>query len=174
MSEQKHTQEPWVIGSPPPNGEQTIGDSKGLMVAVATTGHGVSSEDNARRIVACVNACAGIPTDDLDLCPHGGLFHLAAHANQLVEQLDELTADRDRYKMKMIVNAERSHAYELDNASLRKQRDELLAALVAERDLRILGQSEECGQIHWESIRDMRRETYAKTDAAISSAKDHA
>ena len=33
---------------------------KGLMVAVATTGHGVSAEANARRIVACVNACAGI------------------------------------------------------------------------------------------------------------------
>ena len=62
----EHTKEPWRIGKPPPNGEQTIGDSKGLMVAVTTVGGGVSSEANARRIVACVNACAGIPTDGLE------------------------------------------------------------------------------------------------------------
>ncbi len=61
-----HTPEPWRIGTPPPNGEQTIGNEKGLMVAVATTGHGVSAEANARRIVACVNACAGISTEALE------------------------------------------------------------------------------------------------------------
>ena len=66
MSENKHTPGPWVIGRPPPNGEQTIGDKNGLMVAVATTGYGVNSEANARRIVACVNACAGITTEQLE------------------------------------------------------------------------------------------------------------
>lgn len=54
------------IGTPPPNGEQTIGTTQGLMIAVATTGHGISSKANARRIVACVNACAGLPTDALE------------------------------------------------------------------------------------------------------------
>lgn len=81
-----HTPEPWRIGTPPPNGEQTIGNEKGLMVAVATTGHGVSAEANARRIVACVNACAGIPTDDLEMSPRHGLLHLADFANELMKQ----------------------------------------------------------------------------------------
>jgi len=46
----------------------------------------------ARRIVACLKACYGFQTDDLELVPPQGLFHLAAHANQLVDQRDELLA----------------------------------------------------------------------------------
>ena len=49
---------------------------------------------NVRRYVACVNACAGIPTDDLEQCPSGGLFHLADMANEVVKQRDELLAAR--------------------------------------------------------------------------------
>lgn len=49
---QKATPGPWRVGTPPPNGEQTIGTRLGLMVAVATTGAGVSSESNADFIAA--------------------------------------------------------------------------------------------------------------------------
>ena len=38
MTEPKFTPGPWRIGTPPPNGQQTIGTKDGLMVAVATTG----------------------------------------------------------------------------------------------------------------------------------------
>lgn len=31
----RHTPGPWRIGTPPPNGEQTIGTNYGLMVAIA-------------------------------------------------------------------------------------------------------------------------------------------
>ena len=50
----KHTKGPWKIGTPPPNGEQTIGDARGMMVAVATTGIGMGEETkaNARLIAA--------------------------------------------------------------------------------------------------------------------------
>ena len=48
----KHTPGPWRIGTPPPNGEQTIGTQQGLMVAVATTGAGTPTEANARLIAA--------------------------------------------------------------------------------------------------------------------------
>ena len=36
----KHTPGPWIIGTPPPSGEQTIGSGSagGVIVAVATTG----------------------------------------------------------------------------------------------------------------------------------------
>lgn len=46
----KHTPGPWRIGTPPPNGEQTVGTQQGLMVAVATTGAGMPTEANARLI----------------------------------------------------------------------------------------------------------------------------
>ena len=48
----KHTPGPWRIGTPPPNGEQTIGTLGGLMVAVATTGAGIQTEANASLIAA--------------------------------------------------------------------------------------------------------------------------
>lgn len=52
MSNTQHTPRPWKIGTPPPNGEQTIGAYQGLMVAVATTGSGTPTEANARLIAA--------------------------------------------------------------------------------------------------------------------------
>jgi hypothetical protein len=48
----------------------------------------------------------------------------------------------------------------------------LRAALEAERNLRIFGQSPECGQTHWESIRDMRRAVYDATEEALNATQD--
>lgn len=56
------------------------------------------------------------------------------------------------------------------NARLIAAAPDLLAALVEERRIRLIGQSEECGQTHWESLRDMRRAAYDATDAAIAKA----
>ena len=48
-----HTPGPWRIGTPPTNGEQTIGTLQGLMVAVVTTGVGFTeTQANARLIAA--------------------------------------------------------------------------------------------------------------------------
>lgn len=68
-SASEHTPEPWAIGAPPPNGEQTVGNADGLMVAVCTSGYSVSPIANARRIVACVNACKGVRTETLEHVP---------------------------------------------------------------------------------------------------------
>lgn len=61
-----HTPGKLRIGTPPPNGEQTIGTYQGLMVAVATTGIDMPTKANARRLVACWNACDGISTNTLE------------------------------------------------------------------------------------------------------------
>lgn len=50
MTLKKATPGPWRIGTPPPNGQQTIGTQGGLMVAVATTGLGMPTLANARLI----------------------------------------------------------------------------------------------------------------------------
>jgi hypothetical protein len=54
MSEEKHTPGPWKIGTPPPNGEQTIGTQSGMMVAVAVTGVNFEQQTiaNAKLIAA--------------------------------------------------------------------------------------------------------------------------
>ena len=86
MSE-KYTKGPWRIGAPPPNGEQTIGTNQGLMVAVATTGSGIQTRANARRIVACVNACEGVDTELLESRPDP--------FSELREERDSLLKQRD-------------------------------------------------------------------------------
>lgn len=56
------------------------------------------------------------------------------------------------------------------NGRLMAAAPNLLEVLLEERRIRILGQSPECGQMHWESIREMRNAAYEKTDAAIARA----
>ena len=68
MNQTKFTPGPWRIGTPPPNGEQTIGTVAGLMVAVATTGHNVAEETKANA-------------------------HLIAASPDLYEALDALKAE---------------------------------------------------------------------------------
>lgn len=57
---------------------------------------------------------------------------------------------------------EKCDALQADNTRLRE-------ALTKERYLRVLGQSPECGKIHWESIRDMRRDMFLDRQAEHSS-----
>jgi hypothetical protein len=45
---------------------------------------------------------------------------------------------------------------------------ELLGALLEERRVRLMGQE---ADVHWESLRDMRRAAIAATDAAIAKAE---
>lgn len=57
----EYTPGPWRIGTPPPNGEQTIGTLNGLMVAVATTGAEMEeTKANARLIAAAPELLAAL------------------------------------------------------------------------------------------------------------------
>ena len=70
-----HTPEPWHL-------------PKGSTCMESNSGEVPRSEANARRIVACVNACAGISTELLE-CPGG---NVAKVAGRLMKQRDELLA----------------------------------------------------------------------------------
>ena len=67
----------------------------------------IGSEDDdsvipdARRIVACVNACAGLPTEQLESSPPGGILNGVAG---LIAQRDELLA-----ALEIIVASEEFH-----------------------------------------------------------------
>lgn len=59
MCKRKHTKEPWyVVGVD--NSYEIFSESEDYDVAWS-----IDSEANAERIVACVNACAGVPSEDL-------------------------------------------------------------------------------------------------------------
>jgi hypothetical protein len=51
---------------------------------------------------------------------------------------------------------------------LHELNEELLEALLEERRVRLMGQEDD---VHWESLRDMRRAAMAATDAAIAKAE---
>lgn len=88
MSNQvKHTAEPWHLG----NGFLAIYDQYGWGVAGLTKHpHQVLGERtaNARRIVACVNACRGLSTDELE--KHGLVSAVGTELIELEKQRDQL------------------------------------------------------------------------------------
>ena len=73
MSGDKHTPEPWDIGVSADNGLPCVDKVGSVFVEICECWGEVDdkeeteqSQANARRIVACINACAGIPTEDLE------------------------------------------------------------------------------------------------------------
>lgn len=104
----KHTPEPWSYGFPKVNGVD-VREAKCMVSAggwhVASVSHGgiypdepfgsQTREANARRIVACVNACRGLPTDDLEKMQLGGVLNATA---ELLAQREQL---QSKYKAAM-------------------------------------------------------------------------
>ena len=87
----EHTKEPWFeVETESDVIEITNDERNGAIVPIAevSTGFngriGIEQEANARRIVACVNACAGIPTEVLEQMPVG--------PSALEQQRDKLLA----------------------------------------------------------------------------------
>jgi hypothetical protein len=64
----KHTKEPWIIDSDRRRGANLIRGDKAKMVAWTIYFDNGSKTElaNAKRIVACVNACAGITNEALE------------------------------------------------------------------------------------------------------------
>ena len=123
MSENKHTPEPWHLCEV----ENETGRIKHLVPVDAekmslltivendqATFAAIYNDDDARRIVACVNACVGIPTDELETAGR-----LAAAEESTLRSIQR---QRDSFKYAAEYNKRRAEDAE-------KQRDELLAAL---------------------------------------------
>lgn len=99
MSENKHTPEPWrtdaECGFP-----QDIHDSKGnlFLRCGSDFDNEIYGEANARRITACVNACAGIPISDLESGDFAkSLKMFALESATFRRQRDELLAAFQRF-----------------------------------------------------------------------------
>ncbi len=107
-----HTTEPWKLSGIAP---LNICDNKGTLIADCCSGwqseEGIR-EENARRIVACVNACAGIPTEDLESVGVGSVDECAELAREKIERLEgELRALNDREAEAVGVVVEASDGY---------------------------------------------------------------
>lgn len=91
MTEQKHTPEPWRIGAME-SGQVAIDAANGSEVT------GWLDSDDARRIVACVNACAGLDTDALEKLPDISKVAAARrkYIAEIEQQRDQLRAALDK------------------------------------------------------------------------------
>lgn len=106
----RHTKEPWMISAPQSGYITSPSDDYQIICAVheweedgALLQKFKNSEANARRIVACVNACAGLSTESLE------------NTSGLNELYGDMQKERDVQMSKRII--------------AEQQRDELLEAL---------------------------------------------
>ena len=98
----EHTKEPWMCC----DAEVLAGDkSDPVLICECDTNpywkpYGTDGEFNARRIVACVNACAGIPTEALEKAQPGIIQDsLKLLCEKLLEEQAEITA-----RLKVAIN----------------------------------------------------------------------
>ena len=99
----KHTPEPWILGRACTVVSDTPVPGMGGSDAVEYYGGHLIGESivdaNARRIVACVNACAGLPTEQLESSPPGGIINgvagLIAQRNELLAALEIIAASEE-------------------------------------------------------------------------------
>lgn len=119
-----HTQEPWVVTgrveSGMLKGDILIEDPHGECIAHVYEG-GVSDEGDARRIVACVNACEGIDDElleilqDNDKTLKGLITNLEAQRDELLK-LAEIGADRLRREFLTLAERYAGTSWEKDPA----------------------------------------------------------
>ena len=96
MSENKHTPEPWQVFEDDPRAIVTKENPMLSLLSVGEDGLAIMYEEaDARRIVACVNACAGISTENLE--DNVPIKELARRYNETLKQRDELLAALEQF-----------------------------------------------------------------------------
>lgn len=96
----RHTKEPWRYEFGKDGHEVWAPHGETGSMRIAACGFAATfDKDNARRIIACVNACAGIPIEMLEAMPSGPAALLPMYA-RLEKQSDDLLAALDRIRSK--------------------------------------------------------------------------
>ena len=80
MSENNHTPEPWRIGAME-SGLVAIDGADGSEVT------GFINPEDARRIIACLQSCSGIPTEQLEAYP-GAVLRVMQQRDELLVALE--------------------------------------------------------------------------------------
>lgn len=87
-----HTPEPWKQHEEDPRAIVAANDPHMSLLTVGDDGMAlIYGEEDARRIVACVNACAGIETPDLEV-GNAKFIEMLKERSALKQQRDKLLA----------------------------------------------------------------------------------
>ena len=96
MNENKHTPEPWSVDPDSTDYCASILDANGAdTILLGDYADWWMTKANARRVVACVNACAGIPTYQLT-AENDNPTNLGEVIDAIRDQRDELLAALER------------------------------------------------------------------------------
>lgn len=95
----QHTPEPWILDAACVAAESDQLNN-GFYAAIC---QGPDRCGNARRIVACVNACEGISTEDLEAVPRLGLLNLSKFSSDLIAQRDHAEAQVRHFQERLAV-----------------------------------------------------------------------
>lgn len=122
MSENKHTPEPWIYQEDSDAYTHIIRQKadQRMIIAYGPQSSKGNVEHNIRRIVACVNACAGINTEALE-----HRVHLLKAED---DQIATLTKQRDELLAALVKSADAF--WKLDNADIHAQEAEAAIASV--------------------------------------------
>lgn len=105
----KHTPEPWVVDSRPDLGDKFYSDDETGSIIGECPEYRFAMRSveerfaNVRRIVACVNACEGISTEDLEAVPRLGLLNLSQFSSDLIAQRDHAEAQVRHFQERLAV-----------------------------------------------------------------------
>ena len=106
MSENKHTPEPWQVFEDDPRAIVTKENPMLSLLSVGEDGLAIMYEEaDARRIVACVNACAGIDTELLEIIEDndktlaGVIANVEKQRDELMAENKQLRKDAERYRV---------------------------------------------------------------------------
>lgn len=110
MSENKHTPEPWAIDPddrPNMHWNNHIVSEANPNIAICFMAHDGTEQNergeaNARRVVACVNACAGIDTELLEIIADNDKTLAGVIAN-VEKQRDELLAALEKMNRAYVI-----------------------------------------------------------------------
>lgn len=112
---EEHSKTPWRIEP------ATKKDNWRIIAAnnqVVSTFSGNMDMDNARRIVACVNACAGMPQDDVEELAKFGVMELTVYADDMRQQRDKLQQQLATERASLFAESQRKQQLEQQVAEL--------------------------------------------------------
>jgi len=121
MNDQQHTPGPWVVGTVS-EGVFVSGADRSVIAKMLPDGP--NKEADARRIVACVNALQGVPTEELEEAASFGIKdvrvgNLFSASMELQRQLSDMTNQRDQartdaatWEARAVKEASRAHDLE--------------------------------------------------------------
>lgn len=134
--------------------------------STSSMGESETDEDNARRLVACWNACVGIETDVLEVTPS-----LEDVWNDVTKQRDELLAVETNLRQQ-VAHMTDQLAGEKSNVELaNRQRDELIKALehILDGSLSLPRFAEEQARAIIASVRKSQGKCYYAPDGTLLS-----